>query len=438
MTDRLTIKALEKLRRKPGRYLDSDGLFLQVRPTGASWIWRYSVRDGAGRRRQKTIGLGKLRKVQLFENPEEPDPAKRIPTGSETFNLDVARGLRDTYADQLKRGIDPLAARRSQQQADALAAAKATTFEESAREYHRQHESKWKNKKHAAQFLSTLEAYAFPVLGKISIADVDTPLVLKVLDPIWKTKTETANRVRGRIELVLGWATVRGLRTGDNPARWRRHLSEVLPARNKIAATEHHAALPYEAVSAFMAELKAREGVAALALRFLTLTAARTSEVTGMTWGEVDFKNRVWSVPASRMKAKREHRVPLSDAAIEILKAAPRETGNDHAFIGPRARSGLSNAAMAATLKRLNRTDFVVHGLRSTFRDWCAECTSHPNHVIEMALAHTIGDKVEKAYRRGDLFAKRVKLMADWARYATSPPRKAAQDNNVVAMRKGA
>jgi integrase len=219
----------------------------------------------------------------------------------------------------------------------------------------------------------------------------------------------------------LAWATVRGYRAGDNPARWRGHLSEALPARNGIAKVEHHAALPYAELPAFMADLRIREGVAAQALEFTILTAARTGEVIGARWDEIDLEAGVWTVPAGRMKAGKEHKTPLSPRAVELLKDLYREDGNDFVFIGSQAGSGLSNMAMTTVLRRMGRGDITVHGFRSSFRDWAAERTNFPNHVVEMALAHVVGDKVEAAYRRGDLFAKRAQLMAAWAKYCDAP-----------------
>jgi integrase len=244
--------------------------------------------------------------------------------------------------------------------------------------------------------------------------------VLRCIEPIWPDKTETASRVRGRIESVLDWATVRGYRSGDNPARWRGHLENVLPTRGQIAKVEHHAALPFAEVADFMADLAEREGIAARALEFLILTAARTGEVIGATWDEIDRREKVWTIPAGRIKGGHEHRVPMTNGVMKLLAGLPHEKNNPFVFIGPRS-GGLSNMAMAATLKRMGREDITVHGFRSTFRDWAAESTAFPNHVVEMALAHVIGDRVEAAYRRGDLFVKRQRLMADWAKFCTTP-----------------
>jgi integrase len=328
-----------------------------------------------------------------------------------------ARAARQLLAD----GIDPIDAKKAAKAAAALKAARALTFEEAAKQYYTQHERKWRNAKHSGQFLSTLRTYAFPKIGRLSIADIDTGQVLRCIEPIWHEKTETASQVRGRIEKVLDWATVRGFRTGDNPARWRGHLSELLPAPEKIQKPKHHASLPWAKLPAFMAGLQERAGSAARALEFAILTAARTGEVIGAQWEEIDLTAGVWSIPAGRMKAGKAHRVPLSPAALSILGALPREAENDFVFIGGQRGGGLSNMAMATLLKRMNCHDITVHGFRSSFMDWAHERTSYPKHVIDMALAHAIGDKVEAAYRRGDLFDKRRRLMEEWAHFVMTP-----------------
>ena len=368
--------------------------------------------------------------------------------GLTTFGLAEARERARLLRQQIKDGIDPLAAKRAAKAERELAVAKALTFAQAAQAFYAQHEGQWRNRKHAAQFLSTLSTFAFPVIGNLSVAAIDTGLVLKVLEqkvnaergypagPLWQARPETASRLRGRIESVLGWATVRGYRQGDNPARWRGHLSEALPARSANGKVEHHAALPYSELPAFMADLRKREGVAAQALEFTVLTAARTGEVIGGAhWDEIDLKAGVWTVPAGRMKAGKEHRIPLSSRAVELLKDLFREDGNDFVFIGSQVGSGLSNMAMTTVLRRMGRVGITVHGFRSTFRDWAAERTNFPNHVVEQALAHMISDKVEAAYRRGDLFAKRAQLMAAWAKYCEAP---ASADAAVVPMRRGA
>jgi integrase len=271
---------------------------------------------------------------------------------------------------------------------------------------------------------------------ELNVADISTADILKVIEPIWISKTETASRVRGRIEAVLGWATVRGYRGGDNPARWRGHLSEALPKRGKVAKVEHHAALPWREIPSFMAELRQREGMAARALEFCILACARTGEVIGCRWNELDLAARLWEVPPGRMKAGRKHTVTLSAAAVELLNGLPREGDEDDGFvfIGARPGTALSITGMAALLKRMGRGNVTIHGFRSTFRDWSAECTNFPREVAEMALAHTIGDKVEAAYRRGDLRRKRFQVAESWARYCQSVPVEKT-GNKVVQIR---
>jgi integrase len=392
----LTVKKIEKLKDR-GRYLDERGLYLQVMSaSNRSWLLRFEI-DG----RKRWMGLGSLADFTLDEARERARQARQL----------------------LTDGVDPLEARKAERAKRALEAAKAVTFKEAAQQYFDQHERKWRNAKHRAQFLSTLESYAFPALGKLSVAAIDTGLVLKVIEPIWQDKTETANRLRGRIESVLDWATVRGYRQGDNPARWKGHLAEVLPARGDIAPHQHHRALPFVAVPDFMVQLATREGMGARALELTILTAARTGEVIGARWSEFDLKAKLWTIPPGRMKGHREHRVPLSDRAVAILKALPREA--DFVFPGRHKGIAISNMAMAELLKRMGRRDATVHGFRSAFRDWAAERSNFQNHVIEMALAHVIGDKVEAAYRRGDLFEKRRKLMEAWAAYCSTPQRDA-------------
>lgn len=389
-----------------GRYGDGHGLSLQVTASGVkSWLFRYE-RNG----RERWMGLGPLHTVSLAEARERARKARL----------------------QLLDGTDPLAARKAARAAQALEAAKTLTFAECAQRYFDQHESKWRNAKHAKQYMATLKTYAFPVMGRLPVAEIDTGRVLAAIEPIWKTKPETASRTRGRIESVLDWATVRGYRTGDNPARWKGHLREVLPALSQIAKPQHFAALPFTDVPEFVAALREREGIAARALEFLILTAGRSGEVIGATWPEIDLKNKLWTIPADRMKAQREHRVPLSDAAMAVLKDLPREA--DYVFPGSRKGGPISSTAMAQLLARMESSDCTIHGFRSSFHDWCSERTNFPNQVIEMALAHQIGDKVEAAYRRGDLLEKRRRLMQDWARYCATKPVEAG--NKVVSLRR--
>jgi integrase len=281
------------------------------------------------------------------------------------------------------------------------------------------HRAGWRNAKHAAQWTSTLDAYVTPVFGQLPVGAIDTGLVMKALEPIWSAKTETASRVRGRIEAILDWAKVRGYRGGENPARWRGHLDSLLPARSKVRKVEHHAALPFTEIGAFMAQLREQSSTAARALEFTILTAARTGEVLGARWGEIDLDAAVWTVPPDRMKSAREHRVPLSPAALAVIKNMKTRRENDYVFPGDR-RDRLSGRAMDMLLRRMGR-EVTVHGFRSSFRDWAAERTNFPREVAEAALAHVVGDKVEAAYQRGDLFDKRRRLMTAWGDYCLKP-----------------
>ena len=401
----LTTKLVAKLT-DPGRYGDGHGLYLQITPRGhRSWIIRYE-RGG----RERAMGLGPVADFSLEEARERARKARQL--------------LRD--------GIDPLDARNATRAAQQVAAAANVTFKECAEQYYNFHSPKWQNRKHAAQFLSTLETYAFPTLGRLPVAAIDKALVLKVVEPIWHTKTVTADRVRNRIERVLAFAKVQGYRSGDNPAAWTGNLEHALPAPGAIAKVAHHAALPFVDLPAFMVQLAARQGIAARALEFLILTAARTGEVVGARWDEIDLAAKVWTVPAARMKGRKEHRVPLTDRAVALLKVLPREA--DFVFPGFKKDSAVGNMSLPMVAKRMGYDTITVHGFRSAFRDWAAERTNAPNHVVEMALAHAIDDKVEAAYRRGDLYVKRTKLMADWARYRYAPP---VAGSNVTVLRHG-
>jgi integrase len=377
--------------KEPGRYPVGGvaGLYLKVAPSGSrSWVLRVVI---AGKRRD--AGLGGYPDVPLAQAREKARKAR----------------------DDVERGVDPIAQRAAALSAMISARGTETTFEEAAQKFIEAKANEWANAKHAAQWISTLGSYAFPVIGKLQVRDVTLSHVVTILEPIWTTKTETATRLRGRIESVLDWATVRGYRLGDNPARWKGHLDKILPKPGKIAKVEHHAALPADNMGAFMVELRKQNGIAAKALEFLILTAARSGEVRGATWSEIDLENRVWTVPAGRMKAKREHRVPLSDTALTLLSSLPQFANNDLVFVAPRG-GVLSDMTLTAVMRRME-VDAVPHGFRSTFRDWAAERTNYPREVAEMALAHTIGNKVEAAYRRGNLFDKRTRMMDEWARF---------------------
>jgi integrase len=319
----------------------------------------------------------------------------------------------------VRAGRDPIEQRKEQRAEARAKASRSMTFKHVADKYLAAHESAWRNEKHRYQWRATLDLAAEQI-GELSVAAINTGDVMRVLEALWSTKTETASRLRGRIESVLDYATAHGWRTGENPARWRGHLAKLLPPPDKIAKVEHHAALPWPQIGAFMAELRDQAGVAARALEFTILTAARTGETVGACWAEIDLQANVWTVPAERMKAGKEHRVPLSDSALAALQAVlPLRDDEAGGWVFPGGKRGqpLSNIAMIMLLRRMERADLTVHGFRSTFRDWAAESTNHPREVAEQALAHVLSDRVEAAYRRGDLFEKRRRLMEDWAKF---------------------
>ncbi len=403
------VKALTK----PGRYGDGGGLWLQVSQWGTkAWIFRFTLH---GKARQMGLGSVKTGKGS---------------TG--TFTLESARDRALQARQVVADGIDPIEAKTARRLAAKAEVAKQITFREAAERYIASHRAGWKNEKHGEQWTKTLENYALPVIGTLSVDAVETSHVLRVLEPIWTTKTETASRVRGRIEAVLDWATVREYRTGENPARWRGHLSEVLTAKGKLRKVKHHEAMPYAELPTFMAGLRDEDSISAKALEFTILTAARTGEAIGARWSEIDLASKTWMVPGERVKTGRDHRVPLSERTIDILTDLPRENGNDHVFIGIRPGRGLSNMSMLELLRGMTGNGASVHGFRSSFRDWAAEETNHPREVAEAALAHVVGDASERAYRRGDALQKRRRLMTAWTRYCASKPAK--QADNVVAM----
>jgi integrase len=403
------LKPLQVRRLGEGLHPDGGGLYLQViGEAGRSWIFRYWV---GGRERQ--MGLGPTHTVSLGEARDAAREARR----------------------QRAAGLDPIEARRKAQVELKLERSRSVTFDDAVDAYIEANKAAWRNEKHLKQWKATLETYAAPKMGKLPVGEVETRHVLAVLEPIWQAKTETASRVRGRIENVLDWATVYGHRAGDNPARWKGHLDKILPAKAKVQKVQHHAALPFPQLPGFMKRLAGVEGVAARALEFTILTVARTTEVLGAVWSEIDLVKKVWIIPAQRMKAEREHRVPLSAPAIAILEAmrarwiavdarrwrgktAPAEPAvpTGPVFFGLRADKALSNMSLLKVLKGLKRSDLTTHGFRSTFSDWAAETTNYPSEMIEMALAHKVANKVEAAYRRGDMFAKRHALMDDWAK----------------------
>lgn len=364
-----------------------SGLALRIEDTGGrSWILRYML---AGKRRD--MGLG----------------------GYPDVTLASARDLAREARLKIKAGADPIEEARKARSELKAERAKNVIFRKCAEDYIASHSASWSNAKHRAQWTATLEAYAYPHFGELIVRDVELPHVLAALKPIWTTKTETASRLRGRIESVLDWAKVQGYRTAENPARWRGHLDKVLPAPSKVAKVEHHRALPIDAIGAFMVTLREVPDITARALEFGILTAARPGETRGATWDEIDLKAGVWVVPAARMKMKKEHRVPLPAQAVTLLEGLPRFADTNLVFPSPRGKT-LSDMALTALMRRLD-VGAVPHGFRSTFRDWAAERTAYPGDMAEMALAHKIGSEVEAAYRRGDMFEKRRRMMKDWA-----------------------
>lgn len=378
---------------KPGRYKDERNLFLQITPSGArSWLFRYEIHG-----RERAMGLGPCADFSLAEARERARLARQ----------------------QLRDGIDPLAVAHEARAKAAAAAAKVVTFRQAADGYYEVHKKEWTSKKHREQFHSRMSEYVFPTLGALPVQAIDKALVLQAIKPIWQTKNATAQRTLRLIAGVMNFARASGWCTGDNPAVYADFLEYVLPS---MTSTAHHAALPFAEMFDFMQQLAGDQGVAARALEFAILTAARTGEVLGAQWGEIDMAAKVWIVPVERMKNKEgsAHRVALSNPALKILKALPRERDNDFVFIGAKKGGGLGKAALDQVLKRI-RSDCTVHGFRSTFSTWANECTSHDSIVVELSLAHTVGNAVERAYRRGDLLPKRAALMSDWARFCTSP-----------------
>jgi integrase len=407
---RLTALKVEKAK-KPGLYADGGGLYLRVTPEGArNWVLRYMLN-----RRPRWMGLGPLALYGLQEAREKALDARR----------------------KRHEGIDPIDARRAERARQRLDAVKAITFRQCAEAYINAHRAGWRNGKHAGQWGATLASYAYPIIGALPVQAVDAGLVHKILEPIWTAKPETAGRVRGRLESILDYAKARGYRDGENPARWRGHLDNLLPARSKVRKVKHHSALPYVELPALMARLLEQEGVAARALEFTILTAARTGESMGATWGEINWGEKLWTIAGTRMKGEREHRVPLCDRALTILREMKLSDNIPNAaeqfvFSGGKPGRPLSNMAFLMLLRRMGRTDLTAHGFRSSFRDWAAERTNFQSEVAEMALAHVVGNKVEAAYRRGDLFDKRRRLMGAWANFLSKAP---ADTAKIVSLR---
>ena len=391
---------------KPGLYGDGGGLTLQISATGAkSWLFRYMI---AGK--PFGMGLGPTHTVSLAEARHRALDARKL----------------------LLDDINPLAAKKQNRIAAALANAKMMTFDQCAEAYILAHKAEWKNAKHGDQWTNTLNTYASPFFGHLPVAEIDTGLIVKCLAPIWECKTETASRVRGRIESVLGWATTSGYRAGENPARWKGHLENLLATISKSSRTRNLPSLPWQRIGAFMSALRAREGVSARTVEFAILTACRSGEVRGARWAEFDTVGKLWTIPAERMKAKREHQVPLSDAALALLESITKDDDSDVVFAGTKGQP-LSDMSLTAVIRRMNSDEkpvwvdtngdnITVHGFRSTFRMWAAETTNYPREVAEHALAHQLPDAVERAYQRGSQFSKRAALMSEWAVYCFTEP----------------
>jgi integrase len=393
------LTAVQTKTKKPGMYGDGKGLWLFVGPGGAkSWLLRYMI-DG----RAREMGLGSYTDLPLARA------------------RDRARECRQ----QIREGIDPIEARRDRRAAQQIERAKAITFRQCAEAYIAAHRVEWSSDKHRKQWLKTFladeESYVPSAIGKLPVAAIDEAVVMRILLPLWESRPTTASRVRGRIESVLDWATTSKFRKGDNPARWKGHLEHLLAKPEKPSEDKRLAALPYAEIGAFMFELRQQDGVAARALEFTILTAARAGETFGAAWSEIDISNNLWVIPSARMKAGAEHRVPLSGAALAVLDEMRTIRQAELVFEGARAGRPLSHESMLRLLRAMGRDDLTVHGFRSTFRDWCGDMTNFPREICEAALAHTVGSKVEIAYRRGSAIEKRRQLMDAWARYCAKP-----------------
>jgi integrase len=395
------LSALAVARTTLGLHADGAGLYLQVTKGAGghlnrSWLFRYTT---PGSTNERWMGLGPTHTVSLAEARQAAQEARKLRL----------------------QGVDPLEHRKAQRDSLALAQATSITFDQAAAQYIDAHRAGWKTGLHAAEWESSLRRFVSPTLGKLPVSAIDIGLVMRVLQPIWGDIPETASRVRGRIESILDWAGVHGYRKGENPARWRGKLDHLLPRPSKVKPTVHHAALPYDDISAFLVELRKQDGIARLALEFIVLTAARSGEALGAEWAEFDLDKKLWVIPANRMKGGREHRVPLCDRALEILRELEALRVNEYVFMGVR-QPHIGNQALHNLLERMGRDEVTPHGFRSTFRDWCGERTSFPREVAEQALAHAIENETEAAYRRGDALEKRRRLMDTWGEYCCTPP----------------
>ena len=380
--------------KRHGLYSDGGGLYLRVSPAETkSWIFRFALN-----KKKRDMGLGPYPLISLAEARVEAERCRKL----------------------CFMGVDPIEQRDAQKYKQQADAAKKQSFKSCAEKYIRSHSAGWKSPKQAPQWESSLFSYAYPHFGELPVQTVDIALVLNALEPIWEEKPETASRVRSRIEAVLDWAKARKLREGENPARWKGNLDALLPARSKVRRIKHFEALPYHDMPEFMARLRTQESDSSFGLELLILTACRTGEVRRAVWSEFDLARKLWAIPAERMKPGREHRVPLSDDALVVLKKLKIMVRGKYILPGRDPSRSISDMTFLNLLHRMGHKGLTVHGFRSTFRDWVAEKTDYQGEVAEMALSHTVGDKVEAAYRRGDLFNKRVQLMEDWAIYCSA------------------
>ncbi len=404
--NKLTAKEVEK-KTAPGLYGDGGGLTLQITKAGVkSWLYRYMINGKA-----YGMGLGPAHTITLADARQKAAEARKL----------------------VIEGINPLEAKRQRKLDAEMVKARLMTFDQCADTYIEAHRASWRNAKHADQWTNTIATYVSPLIGPMPVAQIDTAMVVKVLtqpddmgQQFWQSKNETASRVRGRIESILGWATTSGFRSGDNPARWKGHLENLLATISRAQRIKNHPSLEWTRMGAFVHDLRQRDGVAARAVEFTILTAARSGEVRGACWSEIDLAAKVWTIPASRMKAKREHEVPLSDAALALIKSMPKIDGTDLIFPGTKGQA-LSDMSMTAVIRRMNGAPpkwvdkdgktITIHGFRSSFRMWAAESTNYPREVAEHALAHQLPDAVERAYQRGTQFAKRAAMMNEWARF---------------------
>jgi integrase len=376
---------------KPGRYADGNGLYLQVGKSGAkSWLFRYMLDS-----KSREMGLGSIRMETLSQAREKAKYCKNL----------------------LRSGIDPIRNRQERVAIEKADNKEMLSFQKCTEGYLKSHSASWKSARHEEIWLSSVKRFAYPIIGSIHVNKIERGHIMRILDPIWREKTETASRLRGRLESILNWATVQEYRKGDNPARWRGYLDQLLPKPSEIHTVKHFPALPYKEINVFMNKLKERQALSALALRLIILTACRSIEVREAEWCEFDLKNATWTIPTERMKMKKEHIIPLCEEAIKVVQSVPRIEGCRHLFTGPSSGNPMSDVVFKKLMERMGVTGITTHGFRSTFRDWAAEQTSFPREVIEACLAHQLKDKAEAAYFRSNLLDKRRELMSKWADY---------------------